>query len=710
VQANSGFDIDLLPATRLVASRDANANVNGYRINSAGVIVSRGRQIWPQGATGGTPQDINSLLAPESATTIDFDYTITNANEILADAHDGAGDADVVVLRLATVASPARLYKVVESDPRIDWMIPVGMNDNGLITATAFFKDSTDHAVLLVPAELMVDGNRDGEMSFDDPAVHDGDQTSESRPYRFWLNDDDDGAAGEPGDHVPPRAPDYADGTIRSIRDLEDFARLHVNVAGFEAALESNTVQAAFEWRQTSNNPRIKLYRATSAGTNYLTDEAAANSALLFPFRDTLGEVAPGAPLFMPSGFWVKNSGFANVPKTLPIAWFLFEASGEGKGQLVLSFWKDGRKIGETPGVWLDIRNVKTLYQHQVLGGQDPWNGANFEPDRQEEEEVIIFVHGWRLSPADTANFAETMFKRMWWRGYKGRFAAVRWDTYYNATDHGWVPYVGQAVDAYLGKYNDSEHNAWLTGEVLKEYVDELPGTYRKHIVAHSMGNVVTASALERGMTVDTYALLNAAIPAACYDDRSDLQPAPTMKTAGPLGVHLWDTQTTPDDDPDPLTRRLAYRGRLMNVSGNLVSFFLPNDFATSYAWELNNVLTKPPLGLEDDDRREFGLFCAGFNYVRSAPPGQKLTKGGNTLADPNEAEPYACRTWAKAVGAEPNTRGKLSGVGVNMGTPAFGGSNGLDTEHSGEFDRAIQRATPFYKELLNQFGIEQTR
>jgi hypothetical protein len=211
-------------------------------------------------------------------------------------------------------------------------------------------------------------------------------------------------------------------------------------------------------------------------------------------------------------------------------------------------------------------------------------------------------------------------------------------------------------------------------------------------------------------MAVDTYALLNAAIPAACYDDRSDLQPAPMMKMAGPLGVHLWDAQTTPDDDPDPLTRRLAYRGRLMNVSGNLVSFFLPNDFATSYAWELNNVLTKPPLGLEEDDRREFGLFSSGFDYIRSAPPGQKLTKGGNTLTDPDEAEPFACRTWAKAVGAEPNTRGKLSGEGVNMGTPAFGGSNGLDTEHSGEFDRAIQAATPFYKELLNQFGVEQTR
>src|SRR5207253_2804236 len=206
---------------------------------------------------------------------------------------------------------------------------------------------------------------------------------------------------------------------------------------------------------------------------------------------------------------------------------------------------------------------IKKLYQHQVLVGADPWAEGHFEPPLDEEKDVLIFVHGWRLSPNDTANFAETMFKRVWWRGFKGRFAAVRWDTYYNKTDHGWIAYAGQAIDAYLSKYNDSEHQAWLAAESLKHFVNAvLPATYRKHIIAHSMGNVVSGAALERGMALDNYALLNAAIPAACYDDDPQLQPAPTMKTASLLGVHLWDPHTTPDDDPDPATRAVAYRGR----------------------------------------------------------------------------------------------------------------------------------------------------
>jgi hypothetical protein len=46
--------------------------------------------------------------------------------------------------------------------------------------------------VFLLMANLAVDGNRDGEMSFNDPVVHDADKTTSDKPYRFWLNDDDD--------------------------------------------------------------------------------------------------------------------------------------------------------------------------------------------------------------------------------------------------------------------------------------------------------------------------------------------------------------------------------------------------------------------------------------------------------------------------------------------------------------------------------------
>jgi hypothetical protein len=301
------------------------------------------------------------------------------------------------------------------------------------------------------------------------------------------------------------------------------------------------------------------------------------------------------------------------------------------------------------------------------------------------------------------------MFKRIWWRGFKGRFAAVRWDTYYNSADHGWVPYAGQTIDAYLGKYNDSEHNAWLTGPALKAFVDNLPSSYTKNVVAHSMGNVVTGSALEQGMSVTTYALLNAAVPASCYDEDERLKQSPATVTVAGLPVYLWN-QETPDDDPDPTTKALAYRGRLKNVAGNLVSFFLPDDYATSFAWELNNALTKPP-----------GASLAGrFLYRRDFPSGQKLIKGiedpgsGDVVADyyisdRNEAEPYACRTWAKAVGAEPRTVGPFSKE-INLSSQTFspGRTGGFSKEHSAEFGYDIQALNSFYTELLSQLNSPQ--
>src|SRR6185295_8769910 len=90
------------------------------------------------------------------------------------------------------------------------------ISQNGLIAANS----SNGFAYLLVPAELMVDANRDGQMSFSDGEVHNADVTTSDKPYRFWLNDDDDGAADE-AEHVPASNPDYGDGIIRSKRDLE---------------------------------------------------------------------------------------------------------------------------------------------------------------------------------------------------------------------------------------------------------------------------------------------------------------------------------------------------------------------------------------------------------------------------------------------------------------------------------------------------------
>jgi hypothetical protein len=542
----------------------------------------------------------------------------------------------------------------------------------------------------------MVDANRDGQMSFDDPLTRSNDQTSAEKPYRFWVNDDDDGAAGDPGEHVPASAPDYADGVIRSVRDLEDFARLHLNVRGFEKDLKSGSTKLAFEWKNASETPRIKLYRATSSGTDYLTKESAAASTTLFPFRDTLGEVIPDMPLFLPPDFWVENSTVTNIPSTLPIAWFMFEGSGEGKGELVVSFWKGGNKIVEVPGVWLDLKDIRKMYQRAIATPESlivPYHSnessfddnsvsyfpdvtPRFQPTADEEEHCLVFVHGWKATEADATSAGQTMFKRLWWEGYKGRFATFRWPTQTSAIS-----------------YNTSEWLAWKYGKSLDDYItkyvkQQLP-SYRISVAAHSMGNIVTGSALKRGMTLDTYLLMEAAVPSGCYNDTVN-------NYERFLNAEL--VRQTPDTATE-----MGYRmflGAARENVGKFVSFFNINDFAlatgvTSLAgwpfetnWEKNQVDYKP-------DSFSSGRYVYQGNGVSyfQMPQGDV-----RTITDVHESLSFVARPRSKAVGAEIHNE-TVFGAVLNLQTACnFGGD--VD-DHSGQFTRPVQQLKPFYQRMV---------
>ena len=106
------------------------------------------------------------------------------------------------------------------------------------------------------------------------------------------------------------------------------------------------------------------------------------------------------------------------------------------------------------------------------------------------------------------------------------------------------------------------------------------------------------------------------------------------------------------------------------------------------------------------------GILDNDFGYSRFFQSGTKLYKLGALgsiayyLTDPNEAEPYACRTWAKAVGAEGNTAGAI-GSSVNLKSTTYGSPRGFDTEHSAEFDRNIQQLEAFYNQLLESLLIQ---
>src|SRR5437868_611298 len=157
----------------------------------------------------------------------------------------------------------------------------------------------------------------------------------------------------------------------------------------------------------------------------------------------------------------------------------------------------------------------------------------------------------------DSIGFSETMFKRLWWQGYKGRFAAFRW-----------------ATQSSFDSYNTSEWMAWKYGKSLANYVEnylkhQMPG-YTMCIAAHSMGNIVTGSALKRGMTIDKYLLMQAAVPSGSYSD--------IVNDFGDFLLAEQNRHATPDTVSDS-GYRLFLTATATNV-GKFVCFYNATDFA----------------------------------------------------------------------------------------------------------------------------------
>ena len=206
----------------------------------------------------------------------------------------------------------------------------------------------------LIPAAIAVDANRDGDIVFEGDSR---DVTSRDKPFRFWINDDDDGTPEDEREIVPAAEEDHADMTMQTMRDLEDFARIHLRIDGLNEQVIDGIFKIGLKFSDASGgSSKIKVYKnADPDGSNsYLTDQEAAMTQISGRDGRAFGEVTSGNPLMLPTDFWV-GSDEQNATKYL-----LFEGSGEGEGQLVLTIHQsDGTQIAEAGSCWLDLKNVK---------------------------------------------------------------------------------------------------------------------------------------------------------------------------------------------------------------------------------------------------------------------------------------------------------------------------------------------------------------
>ena len=563
--------------------------------------------------------------------------------------------------------------------------------------------------VILLQANLAVDGNRDGQMSFNDPFVRDADKTTSDKPYRFWLNDDDDTAFdydSETGrqigpkeeEQVPPAYPDYSLHHINSKRNLEDFARLWIDLSGATDALDWG-MQIGLKWKNVTGAPAINIYPSADGdgSSSYVTDDAAAQSQITGVFNDAVRDKNNQQTVDANGTFIFKPDYWNDLPDDNPKKCLLFEGASEGKGELTIVFLdQNGHELAEVGSVWIDIKEVRKLYERGKItldapNIPDPWNDDrpnplqwawdpwNWEPevDPNSEAKTIVYVHGWRMNYDEYLSWADTTFKRLSQLGYKGRFYSFNWPTF-NGDNNGPNP-----IDLYKPgstTYNASEYRAWLSGPALADFINRLPNSNARYLLAHSMGNVVAGAALRSGMQLSRYAMCNSAMAAMAYDSSI-----------------VDDDYETPDTDSDAETRSIFGLANKFNpVSTEIINFTLPADYALAQ-WNVNNEFFKPQ-----------PFINYNYYYHSYEPPGRKLTYEGLTsvrlITSVAEAMGYVTRSRSHPAGIKPNTRGSVVSF-VNMGPDGFN----FGTEHSAEWDYSIQKTSSFWKQVLVAFRIDVT-
>jgi hypothetical protein len=549
--------------------------------------------------------------------------------------------------------------------------------------------------------KMALDVNHDGTM---DLTYTGPDNTSADRPFKFWVNDDDD-VAGLYGDldfdANAPQFPDYnysdpiygyGKTCIHSKRDLEDYARLWI--CGMPA-LTNAGYQVSMNWNVSSGNPVIKLFQSaeTNGGTLYLTDTnvaaaqvAAQNTVIVtngFAYSVvgpgvSIGTVSNGATFTFPTNYFTNGA----------TKYLLFEGAGVGEGELVLTVSQNGTNIAST-SVFMSLMEVSDMIERAhienapvsppstTLTDQSTYKEDNFVPiDAGDGKQLIVFVHGWRLTQWGTENFAETMFKRLWWQGYQGRFAALRWPTLSAETDGPLAQYLTFNRDEYI-----SFDCAQGTANYFLQLQSRFPG-YSIDVCSHSHGNVLMMETLKRFVTngqtpIHNYALLQAAVAGECLDTNALLFP--------PFFIGVDELPDNFQGYAGPVQNALtSYNG----VSGKMANFYNTNDFGVVTCWQPDQLLYKP------DGRY-------GYQYVTNGAFQSTITST-RAVTDPHELMSFLSRPRTQAVGAMPGLGGALN-TGNQVDLQALVGFTGNWYDHSGEFNRPIQQLQPFYTTLLDR-------
>jgi Alpha/beta hydrolase of unknown function (DUF900)/Bacterial TSP3 repeat len=566
----------------------------------------------------------------------------------------------------------------------------------------------------LLPVGVAPDMNRDGEITFTT-----ADATTTEKSYSFWINNDRD--IGQTVDDT-----DWEEDDVESLgsdslfsglefrRDLEDLTRVWLDFSGIDQVFDLSDISYDLQVRlsATTGQPRINLFQPVESdgGREYLKDQDVGFNQLQGQYGEELCAVYSTQQALVPRRAWDNLQDDKVVH-------LLFEGAEAGDSELIFELWKDGKKLFEFPRVHLKLKIAADMYETWTVGdvqsggvhfGEWPattatqTSGQNLPaPEEPEEFDYIMFVHGWNMPPWEKETFASTMFKRMWHQGYKGRFAAFRWPTFY-----------GLSTDApreiHTAHFDGSEQRAWNSASALKTLLinrKSIFGQNKIRIYGHSKGNIVCSEAL-RQMNPDshvrTYIAAESALSSHVWDSSTatmTFNPPLAFVTPNIYG-HYWQTGSpTPPHMWEGEGRPSYMASQYMPLQTKYINHYNPLDWALSFEhWQLNHLL-KPDL-----------------NYSYSIPlwdtanivkrfwkiPNQNLLFPD----DRYEIFSYAAQSRGYATGQQGATAGMfVPAQSVNL----FEQFQFESTHkgHSAQFRSTIQKRWAYWTKVLGDFEIQ---
>lgn len=586
--------------------------------------------------------------------------------------------------------------------------------------------------VTAVPWLLAVDKNQD-EKASDDWA----DRTSDSNPYRFWLNDDVDRRVTNPDDNNAPDqvdlfsgAIDSSTGKINSERDLEDFSPLLITSPfGFDP---TKGWDVSLSIAATADAPSVSFFWISDQRVSkYLSDQAVATQLVQSGYNNSLDTLSAGNSWSLPSAYanYLRDEGHLNL---------LFEAVTAGQGALTVTFRHNGQVV-TTDDIYVDLRPITAFYEQWTVGDNGEGNTAEwgdlqtrpipttFSPvagsgsveDRASYTgQYILYVHGWRMKPEERINYADTAFKRLFWEGYTGRVGLFSWPTKW--MDNTGIDWYNPSDDVraleLAANFRDSEQIAFSSAASLRNLLlsignDNRYGVANLSLFAHSMGNTVASEALRQQAVaepttklVNSYVASQAAVAGEAYSATAPLTLlSPVMPQT--YDLYLYGANTS-------ATTASPYFGNINLAANSLYNFYNSSpDYATGFAWAWQQRLKS-----ESGSYRYDGYDA----FLRTVDPGGDFIRLSDNYhlnlalqADRYEAFAYAVEGQSAALGTQavggvfattPSSEVDLSKLNPLQTSPE--NFTAAQWDHSAEFNGTLMVRGVYWHRLLTAFGI----